>query len=87
MISLAKIFFYIHTALCFAYVCVVLSALGRSLKSEGALDFGSLRVGNLLLLNNDRVVDGVTYLILGLFLLYAEIYMYRVYSMALAFQL
>ena len=59
--------------------------LGRL--SVGALASAStekkmVQINNLYLINDERVVNGIMYLVLGLFLVYAEIYMYRIYSIS-----
>ena len=87
MIWIAKIFFYLHTALCCVYLGVVARACFRSVLGGSSFSMDTLQVGDILVLNNDKVVDGMTYLVLGLFLLYAEIYMYRVYTLATSFVL
>lgn len=38
--------------------------------------------GNINNFTDDKIVNGIMYFILGLFLLYAEIYMYRIYSLS-----
>ncbi len=85
MITLARIFFWLHSGLCLVYIAFAGRAVLRGLmESDGFLP-RSLQFGDILVLNNDKVVDAMTYLVLGLFLLYAEIYMYRVYCVATAF--
>ena len=87
MIWIAKIFFYLHTAICCAYLAIVARAFVRTITGGKGFSFDTMQVGDILVMNNDKVVDGMTYLVLGLFLLYAEIYMYRVYTVATSFTL
>ena len=87
MIWIAKIFFYLHTAICCAYLAIVARAFVRTITGGKGFTFDTMQVGDILVMNNDKVVDGMTYLVLGLFLLYAEIYMYRVYTVATSFTL
>lgn len=87
MVKLAEIFFWLHTGLCVTYLCWAGRAAVRSLRGGLNALPKSFQLGDMLVLSNDKVVDGMTYLVLGLFLLYAEIYMYRVYCMATAFSL
>jgi len=85
MIWLAKTFFWLHSTLCLVYLVVVGRAALKAVTDGSGFGPTSFRFGDILVLNNDKVVDGMTYLVLGLFLLYAEIYMYRVYAMATFF--
>jgi hypothetical protein len=107
MISFAQIFFYIHSALCLAYVLMVgkltinvlvaavsvppslftssSSTHSGTLPVEGHSSFGELMVssvGNTSNFSDDKIINGIMYFVLGFFLLYAEIYMYHIYSLS-----
>lgn len=80
--NFAKIFFYIHSGLCLAYLAMVCRLSVGAFLCTASASSTALKIDNLYLINDDRVVNGIMYLILGLFLLYAEIYMYRIYSLS-----
>jgi len=82
MMNFAKIFFYMHSCLCLAYFLMVCRLSVGAVLCTVSGSSSSLKVDNLYLINDERVVNGIMYLILGLFLLYAEIYMYRIYSLS-----
>ena len=79
MVMLARTFFWVHTGLCLAYLAFAGRALGVSVAGAARVLPRSLRVGDLLVVHDERAVNAMLYVVLGLFLLYAEIYMYRVY--------
>ena len=82
MMNFAKIFFYMNSCLCLAYFVMVCRLSVGAILCGASGSSSAPKVDNLYLVNDERVVNGIMYLILGLFLLYVEIYMYRIYSLS-----
>lgn len=86
MITLACMAFWLHSVLCAGFALWAIVAFARAVEG-GAGGFlpRTVRIGHIAVAGDETVVNGVTYVILGLFLLYAEVYLYRVYTVATAF--
>ncbi len=87
MAEAAVWFFYVHTAICATFLCMAASWLWSRLRGEGlvalvpvALCLGKSRSSGRQLFGDEAFMHGAGYAILGLYLFYAEIYLYRVYS-------
>jgi len=85
MIAFARTFFWLHTVLCVGFVFMALRAGVSAIGSADTVLPGRSRLGSIAVVNDDRAVTGLMYVVLGLFLVYAEIYLYRVYTMANTF--
>lgn len=87
MAEAAVWFFYVHTAMCGIFICMVGAWAFSRLNGRRAERLVPVSVGarsgpsaGARALGDEAFLQGMGYVTLGLYLMYAEVYLYRVYS-------
>ena len=85
MAEAAVWFFYVHTAICGVYLCMVASFGWAWVRRNGVLAAipKTHKVGPVRRIDDSTFMHAAGYVILGLYLVYAELYLYRVYLLTL----